>query len=68
VTDTPTAATAVPTPEGGTPGPATLHVVAVSERGAFAVAVCRCGWESFARRSREVARREGRDHEVLHAI
>lgn len=44
------------------------HRVHLMDRGPFAVAVCRgCGWESFARRSRPLARSEGRDHEVLFA-
>ncbi|MER7757817.1 hypothetical protein [Kitasatospora sp. NPDC097643] len=38
------------------------HRVAVSERGSFAFATCSCGWFSAARRSRDLARREGADH------
>ncbi|MEV7022296.1 hypothetical protein [Kitasatospora sp. NPDC093558] len=38
------------------------HHVAISERGSFAYAVCSCGWYSPARRSRDLARREGADH------
>ena len=42
------------------------HRVDVVDRGPFAVSVCTgCGWESFARRSRPLARSEGRDHELL---
>ena len=42
------------------------HMVALVERGQFTVAVCAgCGWESFARRSRPLARSEGRDHVLL---
>lgn len=42
------------------------HRVRLIDRGPFAVAVCSgCGWESFARRSRGLARSEGRDHELL---
>ena len=42
------------------------HRVRLIDRGPFAVAVCSaCGWESFARRSRGLARSEGRDHERL---
>jgi hypothetical protein len=42
------------------------HKIQMLDRGPFAVAVCTgCGWESFARRSRPLARREGRDHELL---
>lgn len=47
--------------------PRVRHVVQVLERGPFVVATCvGCGWESFARRSRPLARSEGRDHELLH--
>jgi hypothetical protein len=47
--------------------PRIRHDVEMIERGPFAVAVCRgCGWESFARRSRRLARSEGRDHQLLH--
>jgi hypothetical protein len=47
---------------------AVVHKVKLSERGPFVVAVCDgCGWETFARRSRPLARREGRDHEILHS-
>jgi hypothetical protein len=50
------------------PGPGAEHRVRIEERGPFTVAVCRgCGWESFARRSRRLARSEGRDHELLYA-
>ena len=43
------------------------HAVRLVERHAFTVAVCDgCGWESFARRSRPLARTEGRDHVLLY--
>jgi hypothetical protein len=43
------------------------HKVNLVERHAFIVAVCAgCGWESFARRSRPLARSEGRDHVLLY--
>ncbi|MFI5100564.1 MAG: hypothetical protein ACHQE5_08625 [Actinomycetes bacterium] len=46
--------------------PRISHKIHLLDRGPFAVAVCSgCGWESFARRSRPLARREGRDHELL---
>jgi hypothetical protein len=46
--------------------PRIRHKIQILDRGPFAVAVCSgCGWESFARRSRPLARREGRDHELL---
>ncbi|MEU9047067.1 MULTISPECIES: hypothetical protein [unclassified Kitasatospora] len=38
------------------------HRLAISERGSFAFATCSCGWYSSARRSRDLARREGADH------
>ncbi|MER7772184.1 hypothetical protein [Kitasatospora sp. NPDC096140] len=38
------------------------HRVAISERGSFAYATCSCGWYSPARRSRDLARREGAGH------
>ncbi|MFJ3220388.1 hypothetical protein ACIPLC_31265 [Kitasatospora sp. NPDC086801] len=49
------------------PGTARMpeHRVAVSERGSFAFATCSCGWFSPARRSRDLARREGDDHLAL---
>jgi hypothetical protein len=44
------------------------HRAHLIERGPFIVAVCGgCGWESFARRSRQLARDEGIDHELLFA-
>ena len=44
-----------------------IHSVHLIEHHQFSVAVCdTCGWRSFARRSRPLARDEGRDHEVLH--
>jgi hypothetical protein len=56
------------TPGPAAPGPDAEHRVRMEERGPFAVAVCRsCGWESYARRSRRLARSEGRDHELLYA-
>lgn len=43
------------------------HRTSVVDQGAFTVAECSCGWRSYARRSRPLARREAHDHEVLHA-
>jgi hypothetical protein len=44
-----------------------VHSIHLVEHHQFSVAVCdTCGWRSFARRSRPLARDEGRDHEVLH--
>ncbi|HTY72484.1 MAG TPA: hypothetical protein VMI11_08675 [Actinomycetes bacterium] len=48
------------TPAGG-------HVLSVNDEGSFTVARCTCGWRSFARRSRGVARREAEDHRLLYA-
>jgi hypothetical protein len=43
------------------------HTIVMVERGPFVVARCAgCGWETFARRSRPLARREGSDHVLLH--
>ena len=43
--------------------PVVTHRTVLVERGPFTVAQCSgCGWETFARRSRPLARREGRDH------
>ena len=45
-----------------------VHRTRLVERGPFVLAQCLgCGWETFARRSRPLARREGRDHEILYA-
>ncbi|MFI6447868.1 hypothetical protein [Kitasatospora sp. NPDC050543] len=38
------------------------HRVEISERGSFCFARCSCGWYSPARRSRDLARREGAAH------
>ncbi|MCU0266519.1 MAG: hypothetical protein MUC45_10470 [Actinomycetia bacterium] len=44
------------------PAPAP-HEVELVDEGAFTVAVCTgCGWRSYARRSRPLARREGDAH------
>jgi hypothetical protein len=51
------------------PGHQLEHVIAIVERGPFVLARCTgCGWETFARRSRPLARREGRDHVRLHRV
>ncbi|MFJ7250366.1 hypothetical protein ACIQWA_37805 [Kitasatospora sp. NPDC098652] len=50
----------LPVAPGTTPMPE--HRVALRERGSFAFATCSCGWYSAARRSRDLARREGADH------
>jgi len=47
--------------------PRVEHRIVLVERHAFSVATCTgCGWESYARRSRPLARREGRDHLLLY--
>ena len=44
------------------------HSIGLVERGPFVVARCAgCGWETFARRSRPLARSEGHDHVLLHS-
>jgi hypothetical protein len=42
------------------------HEVEVADQGSFTVARCSCGWRSYARRSRSLARSEGQDHLTLH--
>ncbi|GHF84363.1 hypothetical protein [Kitasatospora xanthocidica] len=44
------------------------HRLAISERGSFAFATCSCGWYAPARRSRDLARREGNDHLVASGV
>jgi len=45
-----------------------VHKIVLVERGPFVVARCSgCGWETFARRSRPLARSEGADHVLLHS-
>ena len=44
-----------------------LHDVRVEDQGSFTVARCTCGWRSYARRSRDLARREGKDHALLYS-
>ncbi|MFI5621747.1 hypothetical protein [Streptomyces sp. NPDC051567] len=43
------------------PGP-TAHTVTTTDRGAFCLAVCSCGWTGPARRSRDLARRDAARH------
>ncbi|MFI0723993.1 hypothetical protein [Streptomyces sp. NPDC021224] len=38
------------------------HRTSVTERGSFATARCTCGWHGPARRSRDRARRDAREH------
>ncbi len=50
---------------GGTAGGAgdgTDHRTSVTERGSFALARCSCGWFGPARRARDRARRDAREH------
>jgi hypothetical protein len=42
------------------------HEVRVADQGSFTVARCTCGWRSYARRSRNLARSEGREHAILY--
>jgi hypothetical protein len=44
-----------------------VHVTRLDEQGPFVVASCTCGWRSYARRSRPLARSEAYDHELLHS-
>ncbi len=43
------------------------HETEIVDDGPFTVARCSCGWRSYARRSRRLARAEAADHKVLHA-
>ncbi|RAG84590.1 hypothetical protein DN069_16220 [Streptacidiphilus pinicola] len=43
------------------------HITSVTEKGAFAVAHCSCGWHSPARRSRDRARRDAEEHHTASA-
>jgi len=47
-----------PTAGGAGPG----HETSVTERGSFISACCSCGWSGPARRARERARRDAREH------
>ena len=44
------------------------HLTTVTEKGAFAIARCSCGWHSPARRSRERARRDAAEHHAAEAV
>ncbi|MCX4779393.1 hypothetical protein [Streptomyces sp. NBC_01264] len=44
------------------PPPSTDHSTSTSERGAFSLAACTCGWRGPARRSRDLARKDARGH------
>ncbi|MET9885184.1 hypothetical protein ABZZ20_19030 [Streptomyces sp. NPDC006430] len=52
---------AVPVPRP-TQQPATGHTTSTTERGAFCLAVCTCGWKGPARRSRDLARKDAVQH------
>ncbi|MEE4545709.1 hypothetical protein V2S66_27540 [Streptomyces sp. V4-01] len=59
--DTAAADSSAPEPGGGGPHPGDHHT-SVVERGAFAVALCSCGWKGPARRARDRARRDAGEH------
>ncbi|MFB7467554.1 hypothetical protein ACFCZ1_29370 [Streptomyces sp. NPDC056224] len=40
----------------------TGHSASTTERGAFCLAVCSCGWAGPARRSRDLARKDAARH------
>ncbi|MEV6013042.1 hypothetical protein AB0M29_40550 [Streptomyces sp. NPDC051976] len=42
--------------------PGAPHHTSVIERGAFAIALCSCGWKGPARRARDRARRDAELH------
>ena len=43
------------------------HITELAEQGPFVVATCSCGWRSYARRSRPLARTEANEHALLHS-
>ncbi|MFZ3471291.1 hypothetical protein ACODT3_20150 [Streptomyces sp. 4.24] len=59
----PLAAVPLPRDPGGPVGhePAG-HDTSTSDRGAFCLAVCTCGWRGPARRSRDLARKDAAGH------
>ncbi|MEU3315445.1 hypothetical protein ACGFY6_26720 [Streptomyces sp. NPDC048387] len=42
--------------------PAPRHTTSTAERGSFCLAVCTCGWQGPARRSRDLARKDATAH------
>ncbi|MER6916826.1 hypothetical protein ABT354_34715 [Streptomyces sp. NPDC000594] len=46
----------------GPDGAPAAHIATTTERGAFALARCSCGWTGPARRSRERARTDAHGH------
>ncbi|WP_328299563.1 hypothetical protein OG389_18290 [Streptomyces sp. NBC_00435] len=42
--------------------PSTGHATSTSDRGAFCLALCTCGWRGPARRSRDLARKDATRH------
>ncbi|MEV7523258.1 hypothetical protein [Streptomyces sp. NPDC091371] len=42
--------------------PPTGHTTSTAERGSFCLAVCTCGWQGPARRSRDLARKDAARH------
>ncbi|MFE0645453.1 hypothetical protein ACFW2Y_28170 [Streptomyces sp. NPDC058877] len=47
---------------GGVHAQASPHTTTTTERGAFALARCSCGWTGPARRSRDRARTDAAEH------
>ncbi|WP_411107750.1 hypothetical protein [Streptomyces sp. cmx-4-9] len=49
---------------GGSPPqpPGGPHTTSTTERGAFCLALCSCGWSGPARRSRDLARKDAARH------
>ncbi|MEU9093264.1 hypothetical protein ACIOEW_35235 [Streptomyces sp. NPDC087901] len=45
----------------------TAHEATTVERGSFCTARCSCGWSGPARRSRDLARTDARDHRTTAA-
>ncbi|MCX4959664.1 hypothetical protein [Streptomyces virginiae] len=44
------------------PEPPTGHTTSTADRGSFCLAVCTCGWNGPARRSRDLARKDAARH------
>ncbi|MFA7768767.1 hypothetical protein ACGFNX_29085 [Streptomyces sp. NPDC048723] len=44
------------------PEPPAGHTTSTADRGSFCLAVCTCGWNGPARRSRDLARRDAARH------
>ncbi|MBT2539410.1 hypothetical protein J7E99_01470 [Streptomyces sp. ISL-44] len=55
-------ASAVPQQQPHQPAPPSGHTTSTADRGSFCLAVCTCGWNGPARRSRDLARKDAARH------